>query len=197
MSSRRTPFLRQLLLGFGLALIGAGCVGGASAPTVPIGPATPAALGSPAAVSLPPTPSASALDAPSSLEPVDSPSDEPSAGAAAGAASTAGATLSEADNGKTIQLGVGASVELTLHNVNWRIAGSSDASVLAAVGSPTYSGAGTLKCIPGTGCGTVKATYKAVATGTARISATRLSCGDALQCIDEGGTLEVTVHVVP
>lgn len=105
------------------------------------------------------------------------------------------ASLSEVDNGRTVAVARGANVELTLHSVYWQIVRSSDVSVIAPVSIPVYSGAGTLKCIPGSGCGTVKATFKAVARGTATISASRTSCGEALQCVGAEGTFKVTLVV--
>jgi hypothetical protein len=92
---------------------------------------------------------------------------------------------------------VGATVKLVLHNTYWAVHDSPDPSVLAMAGQPVYSGAGAVKCIPGTGCGTVTATFKAVAPGSARISADRSSCGEALECTGGAGTFEVTVVVAP
>jgi hypothetical protein len=92
---------------------------------------------------------------------------------------------------------VGATVKLVLHNIYWTVHDSPDPSVLTMAGRPVYSVAGAVKCVPGTGCGTVTATFKALARGSALISASRTSCGEALQCTGGTGLFEVTVVVAP
>jgi hypothetical protein len=155
---------------------------------------------------------AAATDSPTSLPMASSPnaSSAPSASmsgsAPAGTVTTASSTpagptatldLAEADSGRTLTVSVGATVKLVLHNTYWTVQGSSNPSVLAPLGQPVYSGAGSVKCIPGTGCGTVTATFKAVAQGSSVVSASRTSCGEALQCPGGAGTFEVTVVVIP
>jgi hypothetical protein len=92
---------------------------------------------------------------------------------------------------------VGATVRLVLHNIYWTVHDSPDPSVLTMVGRPVYSSAGAVKCVPGAGCGTVTATFKALAPGSALISASRTSCGEALQCTGGAGVFNVTVVVAP
>jgi hypothetical protein len=105
--------------------------------------------------------------------------------------------LIETAKGQTMTVEVGATVKVTLHSTYWTIAQGSPASVLALVAPPVYSGAGTMACIPGTGCGTVIATFRALAPGRATITATRTSCGEALACVGDNGTFDVTVIVNP
>jgi hypothetical protein len=105
--------------------------------------------------------------------------------------------LSEADNGRAVTVSVGATLELVLHNTYWQVSASSKPAVLTMIGQPVYSAAGTMKCVPGTGCGTVTATFKAVAAGAALIAASRTSCGEALLCTGSAGVFEVNVAVVP
>ena len=103
--------------------------------------------------------------------------------------------LTEADAGRAVTVAVGTRIRLVLHNVYWTVGGSDDAAVLAPVGAPVTSGAGPIACIPGSGCGTVTAVFDAVAPGRATISASRTSCGEALQCPPGAASFEVTVIV--
>jgi hypothetical protein len=96
-----------------------------------------------------------------------------------------------------LTVSVGATVKLVLHNIYWTVHDSPDPSVLTMIGRPVYSVAGAVKCVPGAGCGTVTATFKALARGSALISASRTSCGEALQCTGGAGLFEVTVVVTP
>lgn len=105
--------------------------------------------------------------------------------------------LGEPDNGKSIAVTVGSQVTLVLHNTYWQVQGSSDPAVLAMVTGPVTTGAGPIACIPGTGCGTVTAVFRAATPGTATVSASRTSCGEALRCVGGAGSFEIKVVVVP
>jgi hypothetical protein len=105
--------------------------------------------------------------------------------------------ISETSNGLTLSLSVGATLRLVLHNTYWTIGGSSASSVLALTAPPVYSGAGPISCIPGAGCGTVTASFRALAPGKAVVTAVRTSCGEALRCIGGDGAFEATVIVGP
>ncbi len=50
-------------------------------------------------------------------------------------------------------------------------------------------------CVAGQGCGTVSATWTAVAAGTATVTAGRTVCGEALACGPGQRTYRVTVTV--
>jgi hypothetical protein len=173
--------LRSLATVVCAALVAAACVA--------------AATGSP--TSLPMASSPDASSAPSASMSGSEPIDSGSGAASTPAGPAATIDLAEADNGRTLAVSVGATVALVLHNTYWTVQGSSNPSVLAPLGQPVYSGAGSVKCIPGTGCGTVTATFKAVAQGHAIVSASRTSCGEVLPCTGGAGTFEVTVVVVP
>lgn len=84
-----------------------------------------------------------------------------------------------------------------LHNTYWQVQGSSDPAVLAMVSGPVTSGAGPIACIPGTGCGTVTAVFRATSPGSATMTASRTSCGEALQCVGGAGSFEITIVVGP
>ena len=90
-------------------------------------------------------------------------------------------TLSDADNGRTIQLTRGAEFRLVLRSTYWRPNGTSNPAVVAAEGPPTTA-AGSEACVPGAGCGTVTQSFVAVGAGQAEVSADRSLCGEALRC---------------
>jgi hypothetical protein len=50
-------------------------------------------------------------------------------------------------------------------------------------------------CLPGIGCGVTTAWYKALSAGSATVSASRVSCGEALRCVGKQGAYRVTVVV--
>ena len=110
-------------------------------------------------------------------------------------AATVNHQVSEPDNGRIVTVPVGSTVTLVLHNTYWQVQGSSDAAVLKLVSGPTASGAGPSACIPGSGCGTVTATFRAVAPGSATVTAARASCGEALRCTGTAGAYAVTIVV--
>ena len=107
----------------------------------------------------------------------------------------AGSQVTEADNGRSLTVHVGSEVTLVLHNTYWQISKSSDSAVLALVSGPTYSAAGTVSCIPGTGCGTVSTVFRALTPGQATVTASRTSCGEVLACTGTAGAYRVTFVV--
>lgn len=96
------------------------------------------------------------------------------------------------DNGKTLQLHVGDRFEVRLDSTYWSVKGSSNPSVLMAEGpmvvAPSPSG-----CVPGGGCGTVAMVFDVVGAGTADVTASRTSCGEAMGCTGSAGSYRVTV----
>src|SRR5271157_5658595 len=186
--SGRAVIFRRLTIAACSALVASACVAGAGASpsntsAAPSPIPTPWTLGSFSAP-LPPTAVIPAAPAGSGSPASEMPAESMSPTA-----------LSEADNGRTLSVSVGSTVTLVLHNTYWVVHASSDPSVLVMVGQPVYSGAGTMVCIPGAGCGTVTTSFMAVAPGSAVISASRTSCGEALMCVSGAGTFEVTVVV--
>jgi hypothetical protein len=124
----------------------------------------------------------------------------PSAPIASSVGATPAATASnrqvgEADNGRTVSVTVGSEVTLLLGNTYWQVQGSSDPAVLALVSGPTASSAGLTACVPGAGCGTVTAVFRALAPGEATITAGRTTCGEALMCTGTAGAYKVTIVV--
>jgi hypothetical protein len=116
-------------------------------------------------------------------------------GSPAPGASPAGSPLVVGDsfNGKTVSVHVGDRLVVRLGSTYWMFAGSSDTQVLAPVGqvqvSPQPSG-----CVPGGGCGTATATFDVVGAGSAVVTASRISCGEAMGCTGAEGSFRLTVE---
>ena len=180
----------------GSSLILAACVGGGggspldsptAGPTASAPVATsPGYVASPS-IELTPSPAPISTSAPTAA---------PSAPAIpASAPPLAGAQITETDNGHTLRVHAGSELKLILHNTYWQIVGSSSTAVLAPVGAAVYSGAGLISCIPGSGCGTVTQVFRAAGLGQATLTASRTSCGEALQCTGTAGSFKVTIVV--
>lgn len=104
--------------------------------------------------------------------------------------------LGDDDNGTTIKLARGATIVVVLNSTYWQFpTPASPTTVLAPVGSVVTAPAPIGTCVPGAGCGTVTATYQAVGPGQATITASRTTCGEALQCTGSAGSYHVTVDV--
>ncbi len=176
-----------------LAIAAAGCVGGAGA--------SPGTL-SATAPSLSPNLATPPLGAPGTgyLAPTTEPSGpvlatvEPGAPATPAAASVAELDLSETDNGKTFRLVLGGTARLTLNNIYWTAIASSNSTVLGQTTAVIRDGAGPIKCIPGSGCGTTTAAFHATAPGTATITAHRSTCGVEIPCAS--GQMDFAVTIV-
>lgn len=97
-------------------------------------------------------------------------------------------------NGKTIRIGVGDRVALILGSTYWNIGGSSAPAVLRQEG-PAKLVRSPSSCLPGVGCGSMRAFFTALSPGTAVITAHRNSCGEALRCIGSRGRFRLTVVV--
>jgi len=101
---------------------------------------------------------------------------------------------SDAENGRTIMVRVGDRVSVVLDSTYWNFAGSSNVRVMAPAGRPSVSPEPS-GCVPGGGCGTDTAAFVAIAPGTAQISASRTTCGEALRCTGSAGRYHLTVEV--
>jgi hypothetical protein len=105
-------------------------------------------------------------------------------------------SASDSDNGKTLNLAVGDQLEVRLGSTYWTFNGSSNPAVLKAVGpaviSPQPSG-----CVAGGGCGFAIATFQVVASGSAQVTASRVSCGEAMGCTAAQDSYRVTVVANP
>ena len=101
--------------------------------------------------------------------------------------------ITEAGNGKTVVVARGQTVRLVLHSTYWTIGASSDFSVLQPGSGQTASP--SPGCVPGAGCGTVAATFRAVGDGHVHLVASRITCGEALACNPSNGSFSVLVIV--
>ena len=101
----------------------------------------------------------------------------------------------DSDAGKTFELHVGDRLELKLASTYWNIHESSDLGVLRLAGpvaiSPQPGG-----CVPGAGCGLAMAAFDAVGKGSADVTASRTTCGEALRCVGNAGAYRLAVVVV-
>lgn len=122
-----------------------------------------------------------------------SPSSSPSSSGIAVTGSTV--VIDEDANGKTVTVTVGSPVELILHNSYWTIQASSRPDILAEIGTPTQLPVSPT-CAAGIGCNPVRAMFTAMRPGTAVLSASRTSCGEALLCAPDQRHFAVTVVVV-
>jgi hypothetical protein len=104
-------------------------------------------------------------------------------------------TLSERDKGHTVTVAKGAKLVLRLHNVYWTIRGSSNSAVVRQTGPQKKVPGGQQQCIPGAGCGTVTAPFRAVGGGSAKLTASRRNCGEALLCTPAQSRFSVTIRV--
>jgi hypothetical protein len=114
-------------------------------------------------------------------------------GSASAGGSVATKTLSEADKGRTVTVARGTHIVLRLHNTYWRIRGSSNSAVVRQTGAQKVLAKSG--CLPGVGCGTVTAPFRAVGAGKAQLTAARKTCGEALRCTGGRGRFVVTIRV--
>ncbi|MCX4748405.1 protease inhibitor I42 family protein [Kitasatospora sp. NBC_01287] len=103
-------------------------------------------------------------------------------------------TLDDSANRTTVHAQVGSTIEITLHSTYWSAPTSSAPGVLVAAGTSSAPSA-SAGCHPGSGCGTIETTFRAGAAGTARLTATRTSCGEAKPCAPDQSSYTVTVQV--
>lgn len=114
-------------------------------------------------------------------------------GGTASSGSPAGGTihLGAADDGRSITVPAGVTVVLTLDNTYWHISPVSSPA-LQPGNVAVHPGKSR---IPGTGSGSVVATYRAVTAGRAVVTANRATCGEALRCSPAQSRYRVTVVV--
>ncbi|HEY0805501.1 MAG TPA: hypothetical protein VGD84_10560 [Pseudonocardiaceae bacterium] len=107
-------------------------------------------------------------------------------------------TATDTDNGRTITVAVGDQLKITLHSTYWHFGAAPSGTALRPAGQPATEGtpAGPNNhCVPGEGCGTVTAGFDATTPGTAVVTATRTSCGEAMACTGRSGSYRLTVVV--
>jgi hypothetical protein len=105
-------------------------------------------------------------------------------------------TVTDADNGRTITLAVGDHLTVRLASTYWPFADLSSSTILSNVGGPTVTASPPgVGCVPGGGCGTVTATYLAIAAGKATVAVDRTSCGEARGCTGTEGTYRLHILI--
>ena len=104
--------------------------------------------------------------------------------------------FSDADNGRTADVIAGQRVTVILHSADFEFGASTDPEVLRADGLPTVTpgGAGCVEG-PGSGCGTVVASFVAVAPGDADLQADRAACAEPA-CAPADAHWRLLVHVI-
>jgi hypothetical protein len=103
--------------------------------------------------------------------------------------------VDDSKNGQSVQVHVGDTVKFTLGSTYWTFDASSDPLVLKELGDQVVTPDPMGSCLPGMGCGITTAWYKALSEGSATVSASRVSCGEALRCVGNQGVYRVTVLV--
>jgi hypothetical protein len=103
--------------------------------------------------------------------------------------------VGDGDDGRTVVMSVGSVVTLVLESTYWQVEVGSSPAVLALISGPSVSAGAMGTCVPGAGCGTATAAFRALAPGRATITASRATCGEALRCTGTDGTYKVTVVV--
>jgi hypothetical protein len=98
-------------------------------------------------------------------------------------------------NGQSVQVHVGDVVKITLSSTYWTFDQGSDPLVVKEQGAQVVTPDPIGSCLPGMGCGVTTAWYKAMSAGSATVSASRVSCGEALRCVGNEGVYRVTVVV--
>lgn len=102
--------------------------------------------------------------------------------------------VSDSDNGRTVRAVRGDAVIVVLHSTYWSMLPASASALLEPLGSPVV--APQLQgCVPGQGCGTVTARYRAVSAGHAELAAHRSTCGEALRCTPGQTSWQVTIAI--
>ena len=102
---------------------------------------------------------------------------------------------SERADHRVITLHRGQQLEVRLHSTYWHFR-TPTAGVLSTLGPPVYAPLPLGRCLPGAGCGTVTARFRAVRPGRATVTARRSSCGEAIACLRGAGRFILRVNVV-
>jgi hypothetical protein len=98
-------------------------------------------------------------------------------------------------NGKAVTLHVGDVLSATLGSTYWMF-GPTPSNLAADGPMTTHVGGSSCPRFPGSGCGWVQRQYQATRAGSAVLSASRTSCGEALRCTGGAGRWRLTVRVV-
>ena len=120
-----------------------------------------------------------------------------SAPAAGGGGGDSPVIVRDGSNGHTVSVTVGDHLEVILASSYWTVKGSSHPNVLQQDG-PTKLMPRPADCaanIPGLGCVPVRTDFSALTPGTTVITASRVSCGEAMRCMPNQQHYSLTVVV--
>ena len=104
--------------------------------------------------------------------------------------------LTDKDDGTTTAVTKATTIVVVLASTYWGFPNPPNAAVLQQIGAVSVVPSPPGTCVPGGGCGTASATYKAVGIGQTKITASRTTCGEGLLCTGTKGMYSVTVLVV-
>lgn len=104
--------------------------------------------------------------------------------------------VGDGGNGSRVTLHKGDTLVVRLHSTYWHIAAPQAGGVLRLVDRavravPPDSG----RCVPGAGCGSVVATFRAQRAGRVEVRASRTTCGEVLRCTRPQSHYELTLVV--
>jgi hypothetical protein len=97
----------------------------------------------------------------------------------------------------TVTVKAGQRLEVVLDSTYWNVAGSSRPGVLRQDGeSAVLARPASCPTLPGMGCTPIQTDFSALKPGVAVVTASRTSCGEALECApgQRNFTLKVTVR---
>ncbi|MEZ0067434.1 hypothetical protein ABIA32_003447 [Streptacidiphilus sp. MAP12-20] len=99
------------------------------------------------------------------------------------------------DKGRTVTVHQGQRVALVLTGGYWQVQGSSAPAVVRQDGGSSYLSPSPAGCAPGVGCRPQETDFTALTVGTAKLTASRTSCGEARRCTGDQGSYAVTINV--
>ena len=117
-----------------------------------------------------------------------------------------GVTIGTAANGHTVQVHAGQQLRVILGRATeagstyWAFADVAGPVVIQdgpQVVAALPMGSAGCGSIPGAGCGTVTLVARAARPGTATITATRTTCGEAMMCPQNSRDFRVVIQVLP
>jgi hypothetical protein len=104
-------------------------------------------------------------------------------------------TVDEHQNHQTVTVHRGDRIRVVLHNTYWSIDRAHGQALETAGRQHTHGRVGA-GCVPGAGCGTATRSFIAGHRGTARLTADRVTCGEAMRCTGDNGVFSVKIRVV-
>ena len=100
--------------------------------------------------------------------------------------------LDDSANGKTVHVHFGDTITVTLNSTYWSFLPTGGLALQPFAPAQTAAGTACPKH-PGSGCGTVTASFNVGHVGTSVLRAHRDTCGEALRCVGDQGDWSVTV----